>query len=150
HDLFAAGFDAAWELDLWGRVRRSVEAADAELEASIADTHAVALTVAAETAVHYVRYRAFTRRAEIALENVRLQEETLALVRLRFDAGLVGERDLAQAQANLESTRARVPALLAGARIAENRLTVLLGIPSGSLEDELARARPVPVPPDTV
>src|SRR5690606_8121219 len=110
-DLFAAGFDASWELDLWGRVRRSVEAADAELEATVADASGVALTVAAETAAQYVRFRAFEARSAIARQNVRLQEQTLALVTTRFDAGLVGERDVAQAAANLDATRSRVPAL---------------------------------------
>src|SRR5262245_18633074 len=80
-NVYTAGFDASWEVDLWGRVRRSVEAAGAELEASVADERDVAVTVAAETARNYVELRAFQRRVEIANRNVSLQEQTLDLVR---------------------------------------------------------------------
>lgn len=145
--VYTAGLDAAWELDLWGRVRRLVEAADADFAAGIEDTREVALLLTAETAANYVELRSFQRRAGIAHTNVRLQEQTLEIVRARFDAGLVGERDLAQAATNVEVTRARVPTLQAGARAAENRLAVLLGLAPGQLADELEYARPIPVPP---
>jgi NodT family efflux transporter outer membrane factor (OMF) lipoprotein len=145
--VYSGGFDASWELDLWGRVRRSVEAAEADLAASFEDARDVAVIVAAETALHYVELRAFQRRLEIAHTNVALQEETLELVRARFDAGLVGERDVAQAATNLETTRSTVPPLEVGLRAAENRLAVLLGLAPGALAAELAEPRPVPVPP---
>ncbi len=152
-NLYSAGFDAAWELDLWGRVRRSVEAADAELAATVEDARDVAVTVAAETALNYVELRAFQQRLALARTNVALQEDTLALVRARFDSGLVGERDLAQALTNVESLRARVPPLEVGARAAENRLAVLLGGAPGSLAAELGMpaavgaSSAIPVPP---
>ncbi|TAH35527.1 MAG: efflux transporter outer membrane subunit [Planctomycetota bacterium] len=145
--LYTAGFDAAWEIDLWGRVRRSVEAADADLEAGIEDTRDVAVTVAAETARNYIELRGFQKRLAIARSNVGLQEQTLALVAARYESGLVGERDVAQAASNLESTRARVPALEVGLRAAENRLAVLLALAPGALAAELAETRPIPVPP---
>ena len=88
-DLYAAGFDASWEVDLWGRVRRSVEAADADLQASVEDARDVAVSLAAEVAVNYVELRAFQKRLDIARTNVELQEETLRLVRGRFESGLV-------------------------------------------------------------
>ena len=146
-DLYSAGFDAAWEIDLWGRVRRLVEASEADLQATVEDARAVAVSVAAETAVTYVELRAFQRRLAIARTNVELQEETLALVRTRFEAGIVRERDVAQAATNVESTRSRVPALEVGVRVAENRLAVLLGLPPGSLAGELAETKPIPVAP---
>lgn len=146
-DLYSAGFDAAWEIDLWGRVRRSVEAADAELGAAVADARDAAVTVAAEVAFHYVRVRAFQKRLAIARTNVGLQEQTLALVRSRLAAGLVGERDVAQAMTNVATTRARLPELEVGLRNAENRLAVLLGLAPGSLAAELGTVGPVPVPP---
>ncbi len=149
-DLYAAGFDAAWEIDLWGRVRRSVEAADADLQATIEDARDVEVTLVAETAANYVQLRAFQARVAIARTNVALQEETLALVQARFEAGLVGERDVAQAQTNVETTRSRVPALEIGLRAAENRLAVLLGLAPGALAAELAETRPIPVPPAEV
>ena len=147
YDYYSAGFDAAWEIDLWGRVRRSVEAADAELGATIEDARDVAVSVAAETAINYVELRSFQQRAAIARDNVSLQEQTLELVRGRFEAGLVGESDVAQARTSVESTRSRVPALEIGQREAENRLAVLLGQAPGALAAELAAEQPIPVPP---
>jgi len=147
---YSVGFDAAWELDLWGRVRRSIEAAGADYQASLEDARDVAVTVAAETAVAYVDLRAFQRRAEIARTNLALQDQTLDLVRARFEAGLVSESDLAQARTSVSTTRSRVPSFEAGVATARNRLCVLLGLTPGSLAPELAAAAPIPVPPDDV
>jgi outer membrane protein TolC len=146
-ETFTAGLDASWELDLWGRVRRSVEAAGAELEASVEDARDVAVLVTAEVARTYVELRALERRAALAAENVALQEQTLELVRGRFEAGLVGVSDLTQARVNLETTRSRLPSLEAALAAAGHRLAVLLGEPPGALAADLAPARPRPVPP---
>ena len=144
---YVAGFDTMWEIDLWGRVRRLVEAADADFAATIEDARDVALLLAAETASTYVDLRSFQRRVAIAHTNVDLQDQTLEITRARFDAGLVGERDVAQASTNVEVTRSRVPALEAGWRAAENRLAVLLGVAPGQLADDLDFVRPIPIPP---
>jgi NodT family efflux transporter outer membrane factor (OMF) lipoprotein len=149
-DQYSAGFDATWELDLWGRVRRSVESADADLAATVEDTRDVAVTLAAEVALGYVELRSFQRRAAITRSNVSLQEQTLELVRGRYEAGLVGESDVAQARTNAESTRSRLPAFEIGMRTAENRLAVLLGQAPGTLAAELALERAIPVPPLSV
>jgi outer membrane protein, multidrug efflux system len=151
YDTTSLGFDASWELDLWGRLARSTEAADAELGASVENARDVVITLAAELAREYVELRAFQRRVAIAQRNVELQRETLALVQARFDAGLVGERDLAQARTIVESTRARVPSLESGVQAARNRIAVLLGCAPGTLPADLAarlaESAPVPVPP---
>jgi NodT family efflux transporter outer membrane factor (OMF) lipoprotein len=143
-------------------VRRSIEAADAELGARVEDARDVAVTVAAETARAYVELRAFQARLGVARRNVALQEQTLGLAQTRFEAGLAGERDVAQAGANLETTRARVPGLQVGVRAAENRLAVLVGLAPGALAEELGpapvaasgaapgEARSIPVPPAVV
>lgn len=146
-DIHSLGLDAAWELDLWGRVRRSVEAADGDLAASEEDLRAVAVALVAEVAQAYVDLVAFERRLAVARTNVELQVDTLRLVRARQEAGLVGERDVAQAATNVESTRSRVPALEAGARAATHRLAVLLGLPPGSLDGELSGTRALPPAP---
>jgi len=146
-DIFSGGFDAAWELDVFGRVRRSIEAADADLAAAEEDRNALAVSVAAETALAYVELRSAQRRVEIALENVDLQEQTVALVRSRQEAGLVSERDVAQAATNVETTRSRVPTLEADVSAAQRRLAVLLGVVPGADDELLARlAAPAPVP----
>jgi NodT family efflux transporter outer membrane factor (OMF) lipoprotein len=143
-DIHSIGVDASWEPDFWGRVRRSVETAGRELEASEADVRTVAMALAAEVARTYVELASAQRRLEIALSNVELQERTLRLVESRVDAGLVGPRDVAQASANVESTRSRVPALQTSARAASHRLAVLLGLAPGQLDGELGALRAVP------
>jgi multidrug efflux system outer membrane protein len=145
--FYTAALDASWEIDLWGRVRRSIEAAGAELEGSIEEARAVAVSISAETALAYVELRAFQRRLDIARTNLSLQEQTLALVRTRFEAGLVTERDVAQASTNVETTRSFLPELEIGLRVSENRLAVLLGLSPGALGEELAAALPIPRPP---
>ena len=143
-DIHSLGVDAAWEPDLWGRVRRAIEAADGQLAASESDVRAVAVTLAAEVASAYIELNSAQRRLEIARANVALQERTLELVSSRVESGLVGPRDAAQASATVASTRSRLPMLQAAARLASNRLAVLLGLPPGELESELASMRGLP------
>lgn len=149
-NIHTVALDASWELDLWGRVRRSVEAADADLGASEADLHAAAVSVAGEVVAAYVDLRAAQRRLAIAQENLTLQERTLGLVRARFTAGLVVERDVAQAATNVESTRARMPSLAGAATTAHNRLAVLLGKSPSEMSPELATPGALPTPPAKV
>lgn len=149
-NIHTVAADASWELDLWGRVRRSVEAADAEFGASEADVQAAALTVAAEVVSTYVDLREAQRRLEIAEANLQLQQRTLALVQARQGAGLVVERDVAQAATTVESTRARLPALQAQAIAAQNRIAVLLGKAPAELPHELTRPGTLPVLPASV
>jgi NodT family efflux transporter outer membrane factor (OMF) lipoprotein len=143
---YVLGADASWEIDLWGRVRRSVEAADADLAATEENARDVAVSIAGETAIGYLELRGFQKRLAIAQTNVDLQQQTLTLARGRFEAGLVSERDVAQAATNVESTRSRLPELEIGVRISENHLAVLLGLPPGALADEFAEVKPIPVP----
>ena len=146
-DEYRVGFDAFWEVDLWGRLARNLEAADADLAATLEDARDVAVTVEAEVAFTYVELRSFQTRTAIASTNLQLQQETLELVRARFESGLVGERDVAQAATNVETSRARIPALELGARVSENRLAVLLGLAPGALAEELGPPQAIPVPP---
>ena len=149
-NIHSIGADASWELDLWGRVRRQVEAAQAEIDASVADVRGAALTVATEVVATYVDLRAAQQRLAIAKANLALQEQTLGLVRARAEAGLVVERDVAQAGTNVESTRSRLPTLQAAEQVAKNRLAVLLGKAPGELDDALLAAAPLPVLPVSV
>lgn len=146
-NIHSASLDASWELDLWGRVRRAVEAAEGDLDASAADVQAAQLTVAGEVVATYVDLRASQRRLTIARENLALQERTLGLVRARFTAGLVVERDVAQAATNVESTRSRLPSLEAAAITAQNRLAVLLGHAPNDLPTGLETPGTMPVLP---
>ncbi|MGB3967556.1 MAG: efflux transporter outer membrane subunit [Planctomycetota bacterium] len=149
-DIHAVGVDAAWEIDLWGRVRSAVAAAEGDLDASAAEVAAAQVTVAAEVVATYIDLRQAQRRRQIAQANLELQERTLALVAARLAAGLVVERDRAQAATNVESTRARLPALTAAAAQAQNRLAVLLGRTPDRLPPAVATPGPLPQAPAAV
>jgi NodT family efflux transporter outer membrane factor (OMF) lipoprotein len=150
HDLYSAGFDAGWEIDVFGGLRRGVEAADAQLQASQADLDDVLVSLLAETGLNYLDARTFQARLKVAQENLGFQQETYDLVRSRFEAGLSDELALQQARYNLASTRARVPSLRAGLEAALNRLAVLTGAPPGAVHEAMERPEPIPVPPPTV
>lgn len=144
-NLFQLGFDASWEIDVWGRVRRSVEAADADLGAAVEETRDVLVTVLAEVARNYVELRAFQRRLELNNQNIELQRDSLALARSRFEAGITSELDVQQAEAQLASTTAQGPALDSLARQSAHRIGVLLGQDPGSLLGELRPLAPIPL-----
>jgi multidrug efflux system outer membrane protein len=135
---YSAGFDAAWELDLFGGVRRSVEAAQADLEAAAADLEGARVTLVAEVASDYYDVRAAQLRLAIARRSAEAQAETLQLAAWRAQAGLVSAQDVDQARANLESTRAQLPALALAQAQAEHLLDVLLGHAPGTVHARLA------------
>jgi NodT family efflux transporter outer membrane factor (OMF) lipoprotein len=150
YDSFRAGFDASWELDLFGRVRRSVEAAEASLQAAQEDRRDVLVTLVSDVARNYVELRGFQRRLEIARKNLALQQETLNLTRARFNAGLTTDLDVAQAEAALAETAALVPEFDASAQRAINRLSVLLGQNPAALRSELSSGGSIPAVPEVV
>ncbi len=149
-DLYDVGFDAAWEIDAFGRVRRAVEAADADLAASIESERDARVILVAEVARTYMELRASQARLDIAKENVRIQQETLDLSRDRLGAGLGTELQVSQATTQLESTRSQIPVLTIRVKQATHRLDVLLGQQPGTLSTELASVAPVPPSPGEV
>ena len=146
-DLFRAGFDAAWELDVFGRRRRAVEQADALLEAAAARRNDVLVSLIAEVAREYLELRTLQRRIDVARANVNVQRETAELIKQRRDAGLASDLEVAQANAQLERSRSRLPALRAAAERTMHRLAVLLGKPPQALVSKLTEHRPLPKPP---
>jgi NodT family efflux transporter outer membrane factor (OMF) lipoprotein len=146
-ELYRIGFDASWEVDVFGGVRRSIEAAQGELEASVADYRDVLVSLLAEVALNYVEARTFQTQLQVAEENLKAQAETLQLVEWRFAAGLVSSLDVEQAKANLENTRSQLPRLRSAIEAAKNRLAILLGVFPGTLEAQLAASKPIPEAP---
>jgi NodT family efflux transporter outer membrane factor (OMF) lipoprotein len=138
--LYDAGFDAAWELDVFGGLRRAVEAADADRAAALADLRATRVSLVAEVALNYIDLRAAQMRLAIARANLASQTETLQITQWRSQAGLASALDVEQARSNRESTRAQIPTLDTGRAAAEHRLAVLAGRAPGSLHDVLAVA----------
>lgn len=147
-NLFQYGFDASWELDLWGRVRREVESADASVEASADARRNALLSVVAEVARDYVQLRGTQVQLAIARENTITEQESLDLSQQRFRGGLTTELDVANAGAELQTTLAQVPQLEQQQAQAINALSFLLGEAPGALQAELIRPGTVPpVPP---
>jgi len=147
---YAVGFDAGWEIDVFGGVRRGVEAAQADLAANREELRDVLVSLAAEVALNYLDVRTFQERLATAEKNLNIQQETFDLATWRQEAGLSDELALQQARYNLESTRAQVPTLRVGLEEAKNRMAVLTGKIPGSLHKLLEETRPIPVIPPTV
>jgi len=145
--LYAAGFDAAWELDVFGGKKRAVEVAGAELQASEEDLRDVLVSLLAEVALNYVELRSFQTRLSVAEANLDAQKETYNITRWRRQAGLTTQLDVEQAKYSLEQTRAQIPGLQTGLEQAKNRLAVLIGQHPGSLRDTLAERKAIPVTP---
>ncbi|MBN2232719.1 MAG: efflux transporter outer membrane subunit [Deltaproteobacteria bacterium] len=143
--FYAAGFDAGWELDIFGGVRRAVEAAAADLAAGEENVRDVLVSLTAEVALDYLELRTLQRRLAVATENIAAREQTFELVRLRRDTGLADELELQQARAALENARALIPSLRADREAAKNRLAVLTGVVPGTLGELLAEPRSVPL-----
>jgi len=147
NDLYASSFDAGWELDIFGGVRRSVEAAEADLRASQEDLHDVLVTLLAEVALNYVDARTFQARLTVAEANLEAQSETYQLAQWRYEAGLSDELAVQQALYNVENTRSQVPTLHNGLEEALNRIAVLMGEQPGKVHGELEKREPIPITP---
>ena len=148
---YDAGFDVAWELDIWGKFRRAIESGVANLEASIADYDDVLISLTAEVARVYVLLRTFEERLEIATENVKIQARSMQIAEIRFKAGAVTELDVVQAESLLKNTEAFIPRFEAGIRQAKNALAILLGKLPGQIDHMLGGARLIPkAPPEIV
>ena len=146
-DLFRSGFDSSWEIDVFGGVRRSVESADATVEATIEDRRDVLVTLLGDIARNYIDLRGFQRRLAVAGNNLKAQQESLEIIRVRFQAGLASDLQVAQAEAQVNTTAAEIPALEALSKQAAHRLDVLLGIQPGALWAELSPEAPIPALP---
>jgi outer membrane protein, multidrug efflux system len=145
------GFDASWEIDLFGRVRRSVEAARADLGAERANYEDAQVTVAAEVARNYFELRGAQKRLDVARKNLDSERQTLDLTQLLDQTGRGSELDVERSRARFKATEAAIPPLQAAERQAGYRLAVLLGQRPGALDEELKAApvatyaKPLPV-----
>ena len=149
-DDWQTGFDAAWELDIWGKFRRGVESASAALDAQVAAWGDVLVSLQAEVAVNYIEMRVQEQRIALTRQNAELQAKTLRLVELRYNKGLVTDLDVQRATANLNSTQALIPTFEIEYRRAQNRLCILMGIPPYDMFPRLDPPVPIPVAPPEV
>jgi NodT family efflux transporter outer membrane factor (OMF) lipoprotein len=146
--LYQIGFDATYEVDLFGGVRRTIEAASASAQGVEDERRGVQVTLLGEVAREYISLRALQARLGIANQNLADQMHTLAIVQKRFDNGLAPNFDLIRAKAQVDSTESGIPPLEAGIRQTIHALSVLMGDDPPALTSELLTAAPIPpVPP---
>ena len=143
-NLYRAGFDALWEIDLFGGTRRAMEAAGADLQASVDDRRAVLISVAAEVATIYSDLRASQQQIVIARENLESQLQSVALTRERFRGGFVSGLDVANAETQASTTASRIPTFETTVRQSIYALGVLLDREPASLVAELSATAPQP------
>ncbi|GAB4135050.1 efflux transporter outer membrane subunit [Thermopirellula anaerolimosa] len=150
YDDWALGAEMAWELDFWGRFRRMIESAEANVEAEEEAYNAALVLLQAETASTYIQLRTIDERLALAQQNVALQKNTLTIAQARFEQGVVSQLDVHQAQAILANTEALIPMLRSLRRVAENRLCTLLGEPPQDLDPILGPSGKIPEAPADV
>jgi multidrug efflux system outer membrane protein len=149
-DQWSLGLSGTWEIDVFGRLRRLVEAANADIDVSDEDYRDTLVLLLSDVATNYVDARTFQQRIKISEENIAIQQRSLDLTQKRFDAEIIGELDVRQAEAEVEGTRSGIPALQIGYQQAVNRLSVLLGCPPGEVDPLLAEPAPIPDSPNDV
>ncbi|MBN8903629.1 MAG: efflux transporter outer membrane subunit, partial [Rhodospirillales bacterium] len=149
-DVYQTGFDASWEVDLWGRVRRSVESATANQQAAEEAQRATLLSSLAEVARDYIQLRGAQEQLRIARENLHTAQQSLRLTQQRAAGGVTTDLDVANASAQLRVTAAQIPALEQQEAALINALSLLLGQPPNALRAELAVPKPIPPGPPTV
>ncbi|SPE59910.1 Transcriptional regulator, Fis family [Verrucomicrobia bacterium] len=149
-NVYQVGFDAAWELDVFGGTRRAVEAARANEAAAAYARREVLVSLLGEVARNYVEARGLQRRLVIAGENITSQSNSLGITKDRYEGGLATDLDVQQAAALLATTEAQVPALETSFKAAAYHLGVLLGQPPGAVLDELSNSVPIPATPPEV
>ena len=147
-NLFQYGFDATWELDFWGRIRRNIENSAAQLQASAEDRRSTQLSSMAEIARDYIQLRGTQRSIQITQNNADTDQQSLKLTQDRAAGGLTTDLDVANAAAQLATTQSQLPSLQTQLASLTNAIALLLGEQPHSLEAELATPEPVPpVPP---
>jgi len=147
---WSASFDATWEADVWGKFRRGVEAADANLAASMLNYDAVLVTLTGDVAALYTSIRTLEERLKYTRNNVTLQRQALDLANTRFKLGATSELDVQQARGLLYNTEALIPALELSLDRTRNTLSFLLGMPPSDLETLLGASGKIPAVPESV
>lgn len=145
-NLYTAGFDAGWEIDIFGGIRRSVESAEANIAVEEENYRDSLVTLFADVALNYVDYRTLEARIAVANRNINAQRDSVELTRKRLEAGLVPRIDVTQAETNLALSEASVPQLRSQLAVAKNRLATLTGGFPASVEAILSNRRGIPVP----
>jgi NodT family efflux transporter outer membrane factor (OMF) lipoprotein len=145
-ELWSSTLDASWEIDLWGHVRRNIEAADAQIALTQAQRDGVLLSIAAETASDYIRLRGVQAKLGVARQNLEIAQQSRKLTQTRFENGVTTNLDTSNAAAQVATIQAVIPALGAEQDRLINALSYLLGQPPRALGEELLEPRSIPHP----
>jgi NodT family efflux transporter outer membrane factor (OMF) lipoprotein len=149
-NVYRMGFDAAWELDLFGGIRRNLEAANADITAAQEGLRDAQVSLIAEVAFNYVQLRGLQQQMVIAQRNLQVQQHTADITRQRQQVGFVSRLDVVKAEAQVATTQAQLPGLETASRQAIYALSVLLARSPGGLLHELTETQPLPVTPPVV
>ncbi len=143
-ELYSNSLDASWEIDIFGKKRRAIEAAEATMQAAQEDLRDVLVSLCAEVALNYVDVRSYQTRLKITEDNLAAQNETYDITRWRYQAGLTTQLDVDQAKLTMENTRAGIPSLRSTLEQAKHRLALLLGQQPDTLKRLLATSARIP------
>jgi NodT family efflux transporter outer membrane factor (OMF) lipoprotein len=149
-NLWLAGLDAAWEMDVFGGIRRSVESAAASYQASIEDRRDVLVTLLGEVAADYILLRGYQQEIIIAQQNLEVQERSLAVTREKQKLGTGTELDIAQAEAQVYDTKAQIETFESNRQQTVYAISILLALPPAALDEELKSEGMIPAPPPVV
>jgi outer membrane protein, multidrug efflux system len=149
-DFFKAGLDSIWELDIFGGVRRNIEASQADFQAALEDRRDVLVSIVAEVGIDYLSLRQFQQQLLVARQNLDAQKHTAEITRKRYEAGFVSALDVANANAQVATTESVIPLLESAARLEVYNLAVLLGREPAALAEELSSEKSLPVIPPEV
>ncbi len=148
--FFNAGFDAGWEIDLFGKIARLVESATAEYQATEEDRNDVMISLFAEIANNYINIRTLQAKIKTVESNIEAQNKAYKLAKARYENGLTSELDVSQAERLLANSYSQIPPLKIELNKAINTMALLLGKQPGALSEELKQSKPIPVPPEKV
>jgi len=148
--LYEVGLDASWEMDIFGGIRRDIEAAEADIQVAVENRRDVLVTLTAEVALNYIDLRSFQQQIIIAQNNLQTQKQTAELTRKRFLGGFVGALDVANADSQVATTASTIPLLESAVRQTIYNISVLLGEEPAALLEELSQATSIPPVPPSV
>ncbi len=143
-DNYSSGAGVSWEIDIFGGVRRSIEVSEADYKAALADCVAVRVKIIADVAQAYFQYRAYQLELDITRDNLKTQRKTYDITKQRKNNGFVSQLDVVRAAAEVSSTNSQLPQIEMNKRLALNALELLVGLPTGSLKDRLAKVKTLP------
>jgi NodT family efflux transporter outer membrane factor (OMF) lipoprotein len=149
-ELYRAGLDATWELDMFGGQRRDIEAARADVQASVEDLRDVWVTLTSEIALNYISLRGYQQEIVILKQNLTTQQKTADLTRKRFTGGFVGALDVANAEVQVANTSAQLPLLELSVQQTIHNLSILLGTNPSALTNELSTGADIPSAPTQI